>query len=59
MDLFMTKPTERDEKLREALSHLRKAGELLNELETQVEIGYPNGVVKFQTNPTIIHKEDK
>lgn len=55
----MTKPTERDEKLSEALSLLRKAGELLNELETQVEIGYPNGVVKFQTNPTIIHKEGK
>lgn len=55
----MTKPTEREEKLPEALHHLRKAGELLNELETQVEIGYSNGVVKFQVNPTIIHKEGK
>lgn len=55
----MTKSTERNEKLREALYHLRKAGKLLNELETQVEIGYPKGVVKFQTNPTIIHKEGK
>lgn len=53
----MTKPTERDEKLSEALSLLRKAGELLNELETQVEIGYSNGVAKFQVNPIIIRKK--
>lgn len=49
--------TDRNEKLREALYHLRKAGKLLNELETQVEIGYPNGVVKFQVNPIIIRKK--
>lgn len=48
-----TEPTERDEKLREALSHLGKTGELLSELQTQVEIGYSNGVVKFQVNPII------
>lgn len=52
----MTEPIEREKKLREALDHLSKAGELLSELKTQVEIGYSNGVVKFQTNPIIEEK---